>query len=207
MKKFIMMAAALSLLLSLAGPAPARCAEKTPEESVSDLLQQKIDKVLSILEDSELSEEKRKKEVMAVIEPVIDFPLMAKLTLGKNNWNRLSQNQQDEFVDRFVERLKASYLDKTALYSDQEVSYGKAEEKGGKVHVPMEIETGDEAAQVLYKFYPKGSEWRVYDVAINGVSLIQSYRSQFNEILRHGTVEDLLHELGKPADEELGKQQ
>jgi len=166
-------------------------------EKVGSMLKAKLDTVLELLEDQNLPEAKMKKRIMAVVEPVIDFEIMAKLTLGRSNWGRLSESERDKFINLFVEQLKASYLDKTTLYSGQKVILGKSRQQGGKIQVPMELETSDDTVTVLYKFYPKGEEWKVYDVVINGVSLIRSYRSQFNEILKNGTVEEFLKALEK----------
>ncbi|HMA85047.1 MAG TPA: ABC transporter substrate-binding protein [Desulfosalsimonadaceae bacterium] len=171
-----------------------------PQE-VAGLLKNKIDSVLTVLENKDMPEAEKKKKIMAIVNPVIDFELMAKLTLGKTNWARLSQAEQEKFIELFVERLKASYLDKTTLYADQKVVYHPAVKKGNKIHVPVEVVTQEETAEVLYKFYSAGSQWRVYDVEINGVSLIRSYRSQFDEILRNGTVADLFEELKRAANE------
>ena len=170
-------------------------------QQVANLLKNKIDAVLKVLEKEDMAEAQKKKQIMAIVEPVIDFELMAKLTLGKANWSRLSESEQEQFIDLFVERLKASYLDKTTLYSDQKVVYHPAVKQGSKVHVPVDVVTQEETAEVLYKFYAKGAEWKVYDVEINGVSLIRSYRSQFDEILRSGTVSDLFEELERAAAE------
>ena len=170
-------------------------------QEVADLLKNKIDSVLKMLEKEDMAEAQKKEKIMAIVDPVIDFELMAKLTLGKTNWARLSESEQEKFIDLFVDRLKASYLDKTTLYSDQKVVYHPAVKKGNKIHVPVDVVTQEETAEVLYKFYSAGSQWRVYDVEINGVSLIRSYRSQFDEILRNGTVTDLFEELKRSANE------
>lgn len=176
-------------------------AEADDTEAVAKLLKNKIDSVLTVLEKKDMADAEKKKKIMDIVEPVIDFKLMAKLTLGKANWSKLSESQQQEFIDLFVKRLKASYLDKTTLYSDQKVDYHPASKQGNKILVPMDVVTEEESAEVLYKFYSAGDQWKVYDVEINGVSLIKSYRSQFDEILRSGTVEALFDELKESAEE------
>jgi len=197
MHKVVSVWIGLALIVGLAA-APVM-ADDTGQ--VSQLLKSKIDAVLSVLENKDMAEAEKKDKIMAIVEPVIDFELMAKLTLGKTNWAKLSGTQQQEFIDLFVERLKDSYLDKTTLYSDQKVVYHPASKAGSKIHMPVDVVTQDKTAEVLYKFYSAGSQWRVYDVEINGVSLIKSYRSQFDEILRGGTVEDLFDELKRATEE------
>ncbi|MFO8047471.1 MAG: ABC transporter substrate-binding protein [Desulfosudaceae bacterium] len=185
----------LILLLGLPGAADN-------SDQVKSLLKTKIDKVLEVLKQPDLSETQKRRQIMDEISPVIDFPLMAKLSLGKQHWQSLSEKQRKDFVDLFVKRLKNSYLDKTSLYSDQEVVYEEPLTGSGKVAIPTKITTNEEPVKVIYKFYRPGDAWKIYDIEIEGVSFIKSYRSQFNEILKDGTVEDLFKNLQKSAKEE-----
>ncbi len=166
--------------------------------AVETLLKTKIDAVLDVLSRSDLAETEKREQVMEIINPVMNFALMAKLTLGKENWARLTPEERTRFVDLFVERLKDSYLNKISLYSsDQTVIYEKAIEASGKVHVPTRLKTKDSLIEIIYKFYSTQDQWQVYDVEIDGVSFIKSYRAQFDEVLKNGTVADLFAELSK----------
>ena len=121
----------------------------------------------------------------------------------------MTELQREKFLDLFVKRLQASYLDKLSLYTDekvviQSVKYavyksGKRKGKENKsriVVVSALIKSGDEIS-MLYKFYKnkKLKSWQVYDFNIEGVSLIQTYRSQFKGILKKQSIEDLLQTL------------
>ncbi len=169
-------------------------------EKVTQKLENLTAEIVSILEKKDMEEDRKQEEIMDLVEPMIDFDLMAKLTLGRRSWTRLSEKEQGEFIDLFVERLKSSYLEKTSLYSGQEVVYKEGFKKRGKLYVPMEVLSSDENAEVLYKFYHSGTGWKVYDVEVNGVSLVRSYRSQFDEILDRGSVKDLFEELGQAEE-------
>ena len=169
------------------------------KEDVAALVKSKIDAVLKILPRKDMGQKEKNKEIMKIVEPVFDFGLMAKLTLGKTGWHEMDEQQQKEFIDLFVARLKTSYLDKSSLYSDEKVAYKPAVEVGDKIHVPIDVIAKDKTVEVIYKFYSSSGGFKIYDVEINGVSLIQSYRTQFSEILHHGAVEDLLKELKKTA--------
>ena len=87
--------------------------------TVETLLKDKTEAVLAILKAKDLGEETKKERIMEMIGPIIDFELMAKLTLGKTNWGRMDEKEQAEFVDLFVTRLKRSYLDKSTFYDDE----------------------------------------------------------------------------------------
>ena len=148
-------------------------------KTVEDLLKERTEVVLDILKDTNIDEPLKKKQIMGVVGPIIDFQLMAKLTLGKTNWGRLKEKQQTEFVDLFVARLEKSYLDKSSMYCCVEIAFKPAFKRGNKVYVPIEVETKDSPLEMLYKFYSSSEGWKAYDVEVNGVSLIKSYQAQF----------------------------
>jgi phospholipid transport system substrate-binding protein len=170
-------------------------------KTVENLLKDRTELVLKILQDKNLDEQVKKKQIMDAVGPIINFQLMAKLTLGKTNWGKLSEKQKTEFVDLFVERLKRSYLDKSSFYEDEKVIYKPGFLNGNKVHVPVDIISKGKPIELLYKFYKSGKGWMAYDIEINGVSLIKSYQAQFVEVLKSGTAEDLLKSLKKPVEE------
>jgi phospholipid transport system substrate-binding protein len=170
-------------------------------KEVEQLLHEKMDAVLIVLQQKEIDEQIKKQQIMDIIGPYIDFQLMAKLTLGKSNWGRLNAEQQKEFVSLFVKRLKVSYLDKTTFYNDEKVVYKPGYQKGNKVYMPVEIATGTKPIELLYKFYQAKDNWKAYDIEINGVSLIKSYQAQFSEILRSGSADTLISELKKQIQE------
>jgi len=167
---------------------------------VESLLKEKTEAVLGTLKDNGVDEQAKKDRIMEIVSPIIDFQLMAKLTLGKTNWRKFNQKQQTEFVELFVERLKRSYLDKSSFYDDEKVIYKPGFLKKNKVYVPVDIVSNDKPIELLYKFYKSGSGWKAYDIEINGVSLIKSYQAQFAEVLKNGTPEDLLANLRKPVE-------
>ena len=170
-------------------------------QSVENLLKEKTEAVLKILKEKEIDEQAKKNKIMETVGPIIDFELMAKLTMGKTNWGKLNGKQKPEFMDLFVARLKRSYLDKSSFYDDEIIVYKPGFQRGNKVHVPVEIISNNKPIELLYKFYDSGKGWMAYDIEINGVSLIKSYQSQFSEVLKSGTVEDLLASLRKPLEE------
>lgn len=165
-----------------------------PDE-VRELLKVKIDAVVVLLQDKTLEKTHRNEQILDIIAPIFDYQTMAKLSLGKKHWPSLSQEQQVAFSDLFSKRLQASYLDKLDLYSDEKVLYGAAQAEGKQVHVPTTLISKDSKIEMLYKFYSSAEGWKIYDVEIGGVSVIQTYRSQFDGVLSAGTIDDLLEKL------------
>ncbi|MBT8357256.1 MAG: ABC transporter substrate-binding protein, partial [Desulfobacterales bacterium] len=105
-----------------------------------------------------------------------------------------------KFVALFTKRLKDSYLDKMLLYSDEKIKYKASVQIKKKVHIPTILISKDNKIDILYKLYKSKQGWKIYDIEIQGVSFISTYRSQFDEILRKGTVDDLLAKLEKPEN-------
>lgn len=160
-----------------------------------------LDAVLGVLRNKDLVPQIREAKISEIVTPVFDFPLMARLTLGQKNWARLSPAQRTRFTDLFVLHLKDTYREKLALYTDQQVTVKSAVAKDKKVQVPTEILTEDKAVTVVYLLARLEERWKIYDVEIEGISMVRTYRSQFEEILSKGTPEDLLRRLeARPQD-------
>ena len=162
------------------------------------LLKGKLESVIVVLEKKDLNQQLKKDQICEIIEPVFNFPLMSRLTLGKKHWPSLTQDQKKKFITLFTKRLKDSYLDKMLLYSDEKIKYNAPVQIKKKVHIPTILVSKDNKINMLYKLYKSKQGWKIYDIEIQGVSLISTYRSQFEEILRNKTVEDLLAKLEKP---------
>ncbi|MFC1763180.1 phospholipid-binding protein MlaC [Planctomycetota bacterium] len=188
---------ALVLGVVLAGAAQA-----APPEDPVVLLKTRLNAVVAILADKTLDIAAKEERISETIAPLFNFELMAKLTLGKQHWSKLAPEQQNHFTQLFVERLKDSYRDKLSLYSGEELKYKKATRKGTKIQIPTELIVDDKPIAVVYKMYQSKIGWKIYDIVIQGVSLVRTYKSQFDEILNKGTIEDLLMQLEKPLPEE-----
>ncbi len=182
----------LTILCVLLIAAPIQADE---EGEVRDLLQGKIDIVLALLQDKGLDKAHRNEQITDVVVPLFDYKAMARLSLGKKHWSTLSQEQQGVFSDLFVKRLQNSYLDKLDLFSDEKILYGEPLAKGKKVHMPTTLISKGSRIEMLYKLYNSRKGWKIYDVEIGGVSVIQTYRSQFDGVLSEGTIDDLLEKL------------
>ena len=163
-------------------------------------LKTKLDSVFEVLQKEDLEQQAKNKAVVEIVTPMFDFALMAKLSLGKKHWPGLTQEKKDRFTELFVKRLRQSYLNKLTTYTDEEIIYEPPVEVKKKVHIPTSLISKGKKISMLYKLYNASNNWKVYDIEIQGVSIIRSYRSQFNEILQRGTMEDLFEKLEKSTD-------
>ena len=189
-----LLVAAISLLLFY------QSALADDKSEVEDLLKNNLDAVFSVLQKKDLEQQAKNEEIVDIVTPMFDFELMAQLSLGKKHWPGLSQEEKKRFTDLFIQRLKASYLKNFTLYTDEKLFYEPAVQVKKKIHTPTYLISKDKKISILYKFYKAEKNWKIYDLEIQGVSIIRSYRSQFSGILESGTVDDLLLKLENPAD-------
>ena len=165
-------------------------------DSVKKLTEVKINEVIDTIRSKNLDKKTRNEKIIEIISPMFDFSQMAKLSMGKNNWTRMNKQQRQEFNALFVKRLQESYLEKLDLYTDEEVAVDEAIRVEKRIHVASHLVSKDDKMEMIYKFYKKKNEgWKVYDVEIMGVSIVQTYRSQFAGILKNQSIEDLLKKL------------
>lgn len=169
------------------------------KSAAEQFLKSNLDAVFVILQKKDLSKQAKNSEIEEIVTPMFDFELMAKLSLGKKYWPDLSQEQKERFTELFIERLRQSYLEKLTAYTDEKIIYESPVADGKKVHVPTQLISKGNKFSMLYKLYPSTNSWNIYDIEIQGVSIIRSYRSQFKEILQKGTFDDLLQKMEEPV--------
>lgn len=162
-----------------------------------------VDKVLDVLRDPSLKPESAKKvkkdKIRAIAEKMFDFSELSKRTLAQN-WSKFNPGQQTEFVELYRSLLEDAYADKIMAYTDEKIVFGKEvalTEKTVEVQSRVLRKNGD--ISIYYRMILKNGVWRVYDVVIEGVSLLNNYRSQFREILSNKPPESLLETLRKKA--------
>jgi phospholipid transport system substrate-binding protein len=166
-----------------------------------DTVRADINKVLDVLRDHSLKGESgkeiKKTKIMNIAGDMFDFNELSRRTLAQN-WRKLNGGQQKEFVELYTSLLEDTYASKVLSYTNEKVVYGKEITLTGKtVEVQTTIVTKKADVPINYRVILKGSDWKVYDVVIEGVSLISNYRSQFNDILENKPPETLLDTLRK----------
>ncbi len=169
---------------------------------IRTMTKEKVDIVINILKDKSLSKDEKKEGILETIDGLFDFNLMARLSLGKKHWKSLTKEKRKEFSNLFVERLKLSYLEKLDLYTDEEVIVDEARlTKKKRVEVLTYLVTKDDKKEMIYKLYKtKKKGWMVYDVDVLGVSIVQTYRSQFSGVLKKETMEQLMERMRSSGD-------
>jgi phospholipid transport system substrate-binding protein len=160
-----------------------------------------INKILDVLRDPSLKGEAGKKvkreKIRGVSENMFDYAELSRRTLGQN-WNKLNAGQQKEFMGLYKKLLEDAYADKIITYTDEKVVFSKDSsltEKTAEVQTTIMTKKAD--IPINYRVILKGSEWKVYDVVIEGVSLVSNYRNQFSEILSSKPPDGLIDTLRK----------
>ncbi|MBE0427634.1 MAG: ABC transporter substrate-binding protein [Nitrospirae bacterium] len=162
-----------------------------------------VNEVLNILRDPAFKGDASKKtgeeKVRDISDRMFDFTELSKRTLGAN-WKNFNRNQQEEFIQLYRDILQDAYMDKIMSYTDEKVVFQKEVMLSENIaEVQSYIITKRAETPIYYRVILKGNEWRVYDVIIEGVSLIKNYRTQFREILSNKSPEDLLGILREKA--------
>ncbi len=172
------------------------------ETKAEKILKSSVGKVFSIMLDEGMTLGEKKSEVIKITDGIFGFPLMAKLSIGKDHWSQFNAKQRAEFTKLFTEQFQSFYIDKLDLFSDEKVVFKPAKKKKKKkVQVPTVLISKGKEYSILYKMSISKNGWRIYDIAIEGVSLIHTYRSQYNHILKSGKVEDLLVKMREKKQE------
>ena len=169
---------------------------------IREMTKEKVDIVINTLKDQSLNKDEKKEAILKTVDGLFDFPRMAKLSLGKKHWKSLSKGDRKEFSKLFVEKLKQSYLDKLDLYTDEEVVVDDTKlKKKKRVEVLTYLVSKDDKMEMKYKLYKsRKKRWLVYDVEVLGVSIVQTYRSQFSGFLKKNSMDDLMNRLRSSED-------
>jgi phospholipid transport system substrate-binding protein len=165
-----------------------------------DQVRQTTDKLLAILKDPQLKGESKKSERRDKLKEVLyqrfDFTEMAQRSLG-SEWRRRSPEEQKEFVKLFTDLLERAYLDKIESYSGENFQYLKEREDDNN-YAQVDTKIVDNKGQefsINYRLYNMKGDWKVYDVVIENVSLINNYRAQFNRVLATSSYEELVNRM------------
>ena len=166
-----------------------------------DTVKANVNGVIEVLRDPKLQGESgtkvKEQRIATAAEKLFDFVELSKRTLGLN-WNKFTQDQRKEFVELFKSILKDAYVEKITAYTNEQINFTKEVPLSeDTVEVQSDIVAKSGQVPIYYRVIKKDSEWKVYDVVIEGVSLISNYSTQFREILANNPPEKVLETLRK----------
>jgi phospholipid transport system substrate-binding protein len=169
-------------------------------EQTRKVLESMVAKGIAILKDPQLDAAGKQKQFDGLLEESGHLELMAKLALGKNGWESLSEADRPAFVKSFTDVVKRSYYDKLAGQDAATFAteYTRNESLGkGKRALTAVMKSANTQIEVIYKLCLREERWGIYDVEVEGISLVASYRAQFDDYLAKHAPADLIEELKK----------
>lgn len=178
-------------------------ADRADAGEATEVMRGTIDEVLRILADKDLKQPAKANERRQLLEKVVgerfDYQEMSRRSLGAA-WNNLSEKEKQEFVGLFQTLLVNTYADKIESYTGDGVQYVNERNEKEYAEVRTKVLTGKTEIPLDYRLLHKGPDWRVYDVVVDGVSLVNNYRGQFSKILRNSSYADLVDQLRKKSE-------
>ena len=186
----------LFLILSIAVPVWAA----GPTEAIK----QTTDKILSIVTDPDLKSSSKTAEREKLIRQAVDerfnWEEMARRSLA-THWAKRTAEERKEFVPLFADLLERTYMKKVEDYSGEKVLYERETKEGDYATVRVKIVTKkNKDIPVEYRLKKEGNDWLIYDVSIEGVSLVNNYRTQFNSIITQSSYENLIKRLKEKVE-------
>ena len=201
LKKLLSSTATLILCASFLAFSGAKALAGAPTEQI----QTAVEKVTTILKDPKLQAEAKRKELREVVYAKFDFAEMARRSLG-SHWQRRSAEEQREFVRLFTDLVENAYMNNLNGYQGEKVVVGgeKQDKEFAEVETKIITKKGEEFA-VNYKLHQAGNEWKIYDVVIENISIVNNYRSQFNRVIAQSSFDELFRKMKDKQFEAAGK--
>jgi phospholipid transport system substrate-binding protein len=184
---------ALAAWLILAAASPASMTSPT------EVIKVAVEQVAQVAEDADLGRpgagEQRRLEIRRIAENLFDFQEMARRSLARH-WTERTAEQRDEFVRLFTDLLERVYFGKLENYSADRMVYVGETVDGDYATVRSKIVIGNKGElPIEYRLHLVGSRWAVYDVLIDGMSFVSTYRAQFNRVIQTSSYDDLVQKL------------
>lgn len=192
MKKITSTIAGILLILGLNTPIHAA--------APTDQLKKSLDGVIEVLKEQGLDRDVRREKIRVLFRERFDFKVMSRRVLARN-WKEATPDIQDRFVILFADLLEATYIGRIEEYSDERVDYIKERIKEKRAIINTMIVTKSVEIPINYKLTLTGDKWLIYDVVIEEVSLVRSFRSSYSEIVKKEGFEGLLAKMEDKAEE------
>ena len=185
----------VAMILTLFLVLPCSVCASTPTEQVRE----KADKVLKILNDPALknNKEQRRDMVTDIVEDMIDWQEVGRRALAIH-WRKRTPEERKEFTTLFRDLLKRTYSDKLDIYAGESIIYDSEKIIDGTravVKTRMINKKKGEEATVEYRLIQNGDQWLGYDLVIEGISAVNNYRVQFNEVITNSSYENLIKKM------------
>jgi len=164
----------------------------------------RVDRIVKILGDKGLPEDIKVKRLEKAADETFDYVYLSRMTLGRN-WLKLDDGQRTEFVDLYRRLLEKNYMGQLLAYTDEKVVFDRQTMLSDtKAEVDSNVVSSNKKIPITYRLIRRDGDWKVYDLVIEGISLVSNYRTQFNDILSRQTPAEMLAILRKKVTDQSG---
>jgi phospholipid transport system substrate-binding protein len=168
------------------------------------IIEIRVDRIVKILGDKGLEEDIKVKQLEMAANETFDYVYLSRMTLGRN-WLKLDDGQRSEFVDLYRRLLEKNYMRQLLAYTDEKVVFDRQTMLSDtKAEVDSNVVSSDKKIPITYRLIRRDGDWKVYDLVIEGISLVSNYRTQFNDILSRQTPAEMLAILRKKVTDKSG---
>jgi phospholipid transport system substrate-binding protein len=169
-------------------------------DNATESVRTSVDAILGVLKDAGLDKPAKREKIRVIIAERFDFRAMSQRTLA-TNWRKASKEEQQQFISLFKELIQNTYIGRVESYTNEEVKYPGEKVTNDRAVVDTLIVTSSKEIPVTYRLYLKSGRWLVYDVNIEGVSLISNYRNSYQEIVKREGFSGLLAKMEEKVKE------
>jgi phospholipid transport system substrate-binding protein len=192
----------ITAVLIIAGSLAVGASQEGTGRSATDAVTSTITELLRVLDDDTLKQpeqaEARRREIEDIIKQRVDYEEMAKRALGAP-WSTLSDLEQQEFVGLFVQLLRDTFTGRITERTDEQVVYLGEHRESAFAEVKTQLKGRKIDTPIDFRLINRTTEWRVYDVVIDGASIVSNYRSQFTSIIREVSYVGLVKKMKQKA--------
>ncbi|MGB5423065.1 MAG: ABC transporter substrate-binding protein [Desulfobacterales bacterium] len=169
-----------------------------------EIIETRVDRIVKILGDKGIEEDVKVKQLEQAADETFDYVYLSRMTLGRN-WLKLDDSQRSEFVELYRQLLEKNYMGQLLKYTDEKVVFTKQTMLSDtKAEVASNVVSSDKKIPITYRLIQRDGDWKVYDLVIEGISLVSNYRTQFNDILSRQTPAEMLAILRKKVTDKSG---
>jgi phospholipid transport system substrate-binding protein len=171
--------------------------------TATEAVKSSIEQVVVVLEDKELKKAdrvmERRQRLQKIFNERFSYEEMSKRSLGAQ-WNNLNETQRQQFVDLFRQLLARSYTGTIEGYSGERFQYLSEHNEGGYAEVRTKLVSRKGEIPINYRLLSESGKWQVYDIVVDGISMVSNYRAQFTKIIRNSSYEDLVKKLQNKSE-------
>jgi len=176
---------------------PIQVHADTPRDTIKSRVNQLFDVLRDPAFQGESAEELKKKKIWSIFDKTFDYIEFSKRTLARN-WRKLNPDQREEFTKLYKALLDKVYMNRILAYTDQKIVFGKERALAqNRVEVQSKIVAGSNRTPIHFRMILKNDQWWVYDLVVEGISLVKNYRSQFKRIIKRESLEGMFEILRK----------